>query len=185
MNDQETIAYQGKLFSIIHSSHLINGKEVIFESARRAPGTRLIIHHKPGLLLLTKEFRRELNDYDIRLPGGKVFDSLVEYQTALQGDQDLTSNIEFAARKEALEEVGVQTCDLKFFAKSVLGATVSWDLYYFLITNPVFADQNLEHGEDISLVEFSFKEAEQACLDGRISEERSALQLLRYLKNAQ
>jgi len=53
-------------------------KEVVFETARRAPGVRLIIV-RDGQMLITREFRNELDDYDYRLPGGKVFDTLDEY----------------------------------------------------------------------------------------------------------
>ena len=54
-----------------------------FELARRAPGVRVIIpdHRAAGKVLLTKEFRRELNGGTSRLPGGKVFDTLAEFET--------------------------------------------------------------------------------------------------------
>ncbi len=44
----------------------------MFETAVRSPGVRLIIV-KDNQMLITKEFRGELDDYDYRLPGGKVF----------------------------------------------------------------------------------------------------------------
>lgn len=43
-----------------------------WEKVARAPGVRLILDdQKAGKILLTREFRRELGDYDYRLPGGK------------------------------------------------------------------------------------------------------------------
>jgi hypothetical protein len=35
-------------------------------------------------ILITKEWRNEQNGFDYRLPGGKVFDSLREYEEKLQ-----------------------------------------------------------------------------------------------------
>lgn len=60
-----------------------------FEKARRAPGTRLIIPVGEDSILLTKEYRQEVDGYDFRLPGGKVFDSLEEYNSFLQSDEDI------------------------------------------------------------------------------------------------
>jgi len=33
----------------------------------------------PAKILLSREYRSELDRYDYRLPGGKVFDTLAEY----------------------------------------------------------------------------------------------------------
>lgn len=43
---------------------------------RRPPGVRAIIINENNQILLSKEFRYELNTFDYRLPGGKVFDSI-------------------------------------------------------------------------------------------------------------
>jgi len=132
--------------------------------------------------LLTKEFRVELNAYDVRLPGGKVFDSLDEYAKALESGIDLTPMIESAARKEALEEAGVRSGNFTWLGKSVCGQTVEWDLHFFAVTDADIAGQQLEAHEDIETLLVTKAGAEDMCLDGTISEERSALQLLRYLR---
>lgn len=70
------IVYRGKLFDIIQIPQP-DGR--VFEVARRAPGVRVIVHDaKEQKVLLTREFRRELDAWDYRLPGGKVFDTLNE-----------------------------------------------------------------------------------------------------------
>ena len=180
-NNNETIKYQGKILEIVERVHIVEGKEKVFEMARRAPGTRLIIDLGNDELLLTKEYRYELNDFDYRLPGGKVYDSLDEYNQALASSEDMEPAITAAAMKEAKEEVGITSADAEKFAVSKCGATVDWDLHYYVITNPEIATQNLENGENIQLVRVGKEEAKEMCLNGQISEERSAMNLLKYL----
>lgn len=177
----EKITHQGKIIEVVQKEVDINGKKKVFEYARRSPGTRLIIP-KGDAVLLTKEFRSELNNYDYRLPGGKVYDSLDEYNNALSSNIDINESAKTAAIKEAKEETGVEVKELSFFHKSVCGATVVWDLFYFVVNEFSESSQNLEDGEDITF-EFIDKDAvKKMCLDGSISEERSALVLLRYLQ---
>jgi 8-oxo-dGTP pyrophosphatase MutT (NUDIX family) len=177
----ETTKYQGKMFAIVDKEIDVNGKTITIEVGRRAPGVRLIIEATDGALLLTKEYRPELGRYDIRLPGGKVFDSLAEYQTALSAGTDLFPAIEAAARLEAKEEVGIDSGDFTRIHTSIAGLTVDWDLHYFVVKNPVEGAQALGEHEDIEVARISREDAKKFCLDGSISEERSALVLLRYL----
>lgn len=178
----ERITYQGKIVEVVEEDVLQNGKTRTFEYARRSPGTRLIIP-KGNQILITKEFRREHNAYDYRLPGGKVFDTLEEYNAALSSGVDSTEAAKQAAIKEAHEEVGIEVDELSFFHKSVCGATIVWDLYYFVVDRFTESTQHLEDGEDISFEFLDRETVRTMCLDGSISEERSALVLLRYLES--
>lgn len=176
----EKITHQGRIIEVVQKEIEQNGKVKVFEYVRRSPGVRLIIP-KENTILLTKEFRRELNSYDYRLPGGKVYDSLDEYNNALITSVDINESAKVAAIKEAKEEAGIEAKGLSLFHKSVCGATVVWDLFYFVVNEFTESSQNLEEGEDIAF-QFVDKEAvKKMCLDGSISEERSALVLLRYL----
>ena len=125
----ETITHKGTIIEVVQKEVEKNGKKKVFEYARRSPGTRLIIP-KGDTVLLSKEFRNEINGYDYRLPGGKVFDTLREYNTSLHSGADINESAKNAAIKEAKEEVGVDVKDLSFFHKSICGATVVWDLFY-------------------------------------------------------
>ena len=175
----EKITYQGKIIEIVQKGVEQNGKTKTFEFARRSPGTRLIIH-QDNKIILTKEFRQELGAYDYRLPGGKVYDSLDEYNKALESGVDINVVAKVAAIKEAHEEVGIEVKDISYLHKSVCGATVAWDLLYFLVKDFIETEQHLEDGEDITVESFDIEEVKKMCLDGGISEERSALVLLRY-----
>jgi len=176
----EKITYKGNIIEVVQKEVEQNGKKKVFEYARRSPGVRLIIPTE-GNILLSKEFRHEVQGYDYRLPGGKVFDSLAEYNDALAAGADLQEAARRAATKEAREEAGIDIADLSFFHRSVCGATVVWDLFYFVAQEFTEAAQHLEEGEDIQRELVSKEKAREMCLDGTIGEERSALVLLRYL----
>src|SRR5690348_11852646 len=77
LQSKEEIFARGKLFEVVQ---LPQENGAVLEVDRRAAGVRIIIPNKEdGKILLTREFRRELNNWDWRLPGGKVFDSLEEF----------------------------------------------------------------------------------------------------------
>lgn len=176
---QEEVTYQGRIIEVVEFASP-DGKQV-FEKARRAPGVRLIVPVKNNAIILTKEYRHELGGYDYRLPGGKVFDRLDDYNQFLRSGNDILQPAMKKAREEGAEEAGIIVSDLEHFHTSILGATMEWNLYYFIVTKFVKGDQKLEQGEEIELVEVVLSEARNMCFDGRISEERSALVLLRYL----
>lgn len=160
----------------------------IFERAVRAPGSRIIIV-KDDKILLQREKRHELNGKtDIRLPGGKVFDSLEEF-VAFDGDIVEASRQSIA--KEALEEAGVVVSPekLQYIGVDVLGATCSWDLHYWLTEEfEMHSDGAQFHGTESDEIEgsfwASFEEAKEIVLDrNKFSESRSATQILRYLND--
>lgn len=139
---------------------------------------------KDGKILLTKEFREEVKDYDYRLPGGKVFDTLVEYNKFVDSGIDILPVAQEAAKKEAREEVGLVPSEIKHIYTSVCGATVVWDLYYFEVSKfEELPTQSLEDGEDIKPDWYTFDVAKQMAFSGKMSEDRSVAVLLRYLAN--
>lgn len=178
----EEIFAKGHLFELVHHPQP-DGR--VFEVARRAPGVRVIIADKQTKkVLLTKEFRRELNEYDFRLPGGKVFDSLAEYETFRAIGRDILEPAAAKAKAEAQEEAGMAVKEVTFFKKSTLGATVEWDLYVFEATEwgEHQDGQSLEEGELVEEVNwYDFSEVEHMILTGKMQEERIALILLQWL----
>lgn len=178
--DGERIAYQGRIVEVVEKEVDLGKTKKVFELARRSPGVRLIIR-KGNQILLSKEFRHEIAGYDYRLPGGKVYDTLSEYNDALANGVSIERAAEAAARKEAREEVGIEPKNLSYFHTSVCGATIVWDLFYFVVTEFAETEQALEDGEDISAEYVDIEDVRTMCLDGSMSEERSALVLLRYV----
>lgn len=183
VDQPERLLASGKIFELVQQEQS-DGR--VFEVARRAPGVRLIIADEAEKkVLLTREFRRELNAWDYRLPGGKVFDTLEEYQAFRQTGQDMLIPAMQKAKEEGLEEAGIVVDDVKLFKKSTLGATVEWDLYIFEVTawRSSSEGQKLEAGESIESDHwFSYGEAGQMILSGEMQEERVALGLLQWLK---
>lgn len=178
MNDDWRVTFSGKLFEILQN-------EKGWEKAARSPGTRIIIDdEKSGKILLTREFRAELAAYDFRLPGGKVFDSLAEFETFRSGGDDILQPATAKIIAETREEAGYEIYDPKLYDVSILGATISWDLYVFVATDfaKSSAGQNLEDGEDIETdLWFSYDEVKQMIMKKQFQEDRIAMIVLRYL----
>lgn len=178
----EEIFAKGRLFELVHYPQA-DGR--VFEVARRAPGVRVIIADQQAKkLLLTKEFRRELEGYDFRLPGGKVFDSLADYEAFRSTGKDILAPAAAKAKAEAHEEAGMAVKEVTFFKRSTLGATVEWDLYVFEATewSEHHEGQSLEDGEVVEDVSwYDVAEVEHMILAGKMQEERIALILLQWL----
>jgi ADP-ribose pyrophosphatase len=173
--------FKGKVFEVFDREVKRDGKNLFTaEIIRRPPGTRLIIV-RGDEVMLTKEYRYEINEYDFRLPGGKVYDTLEEYKNALEKGVDIIEAAKDAAIKEASEEAGIQVKEIKFLQKSICGMTVEWELFYFLITDFSETAQHLEDDEDIEVCWFSREKTKEMCFNGEMKEDRSALVLLRYL----
>lgn len=174
MNEEtsEEIVFSGKIGEVVHTKQP-DGR--VFERYRRAPGTRLVIITPDKKVIMTREHRQETGGVDLRLPGGKVRDTLGEYHELLKSGEDLVAAARKAAAKEASEEVGLTTNNLRLLAKAPAGATVEWDLYYFMTSDYQENDegQNLELGEQIERVELSVAEIRQAITDGEMQEWRS------------
>jgi len=156
-----------------------------WERAVRPPGVRLMLHNESDEILLTEEFRSELNKKDFRLPGGKVFDDLDSYLAVRGDDAALAEAVLRAAKLEAKQETGVDEIEnLSVFAKALAGGSVEWDLYYLSGTILARSDQQLEEDEKergITVHFFTPAEIRVMLTDGSIAEERSQAVLARYL----
>jgi len=178
---EPAIVYQGQIFEVEQRRVKFGEKENLFELARRAPGTRNIII-KDNKILLSKEYRHESKDIDWRLPGGKVFDMLDQYKKALKYHSNILEYATRAAEKECREETGLIPKNIKHFYTTSPTATIKWDLYYFVVNEFEEVVQDLGDGESIETEWKNKDEVFQMCLDGSISEERTALVLIRYLE---
>jgi 8-oxo-dGTP pyrophosphatase MutT (NUDIX family) len=176
-DQQDITVFSGKIGEVIHSKQQ-DGR--VFERYRRPPGVRLVIVSSDKTILITKEHRNEAGGVDLRLPGGKVCDSLEAYHTLLSSGQDIIAAAKDAAKKEALEETGLIIENPFLLATANAGATVEWDLYYFLVdaytTSP--QGQQLEDGETIEVTWMTIDQIRHAIEDGQIKEWRSVGVLL-------
>lgn len=182
---KEKLLARGRIFDLVQE---LQPDGRIFEIARRAPGVRMIIADKQkGQVLLSKEFRRELQAYDLRLPGGKVFDLLEDFEHFREAGGNLEEAATNQAKTEALEEVGIDVKSLRLVQKSTLGTTVEWDLYVFEALEWQFYEdgQQLKENEVDHIAGYEFYDyetAEEMIMNGSVSEERVALILLRWIE---
>ncbi len=112
MKDKK-IDYQGKMLQIISWE---GSPGIRYEAAVRAPGVRILcefVQDEVKKVLLTQEKRRESDGVDYRLPGGKVFNKLSEYNIALDNNEDIAAIALQKAKEEAKEEAGVISGNLK------------------------------------------------------------------------
>ncbi len=177
---KENIVFQGKIVEVVHQFVKIDGRELVFEIAKRSPGVRLIICDKDKILL-TKEYRKELKWYDYRLPWGKVFDTLIEFN---KNKGYIKKYARIAAKRECEEETWLTPKTLKLYYVSAAGATVERDLYYYIINKFVHHAQwqQLEHWEDIDVEWKTKKEILSLIRKWAMHEDRSVGILLRYLQ---
>ena len=182
-NKNEKIVYQGKMIEIVHQTVFLNGKEVVFEKGRRAPGVRLIIETPDGGFLIGKE-ERIIGGLDYRIPGGKVFDSLDEYNDFLSNvneEKEILEKANEAAVKESMEEMGIKPIEMEFFTISKCGGRFEWDLYYFLVKKYEEVGQSLEEHEKIEVMKVSREKLQELALSGEMKEDRSVGVILKYL----
>lgn len=107
-NGAPEILYKGFIAAMVKLPVLIDKGdgylEKDFQRFIHPPGVR-VIAIKDSKILLTKEFRHELNEFDYRLPGGKVFDSIEVFLLFVLTEKDVSENlIMYTARNELREE---------------------------------------------------------------------------------
>ena len=183
--DGVKILSEGRIFRLLVKTmeYVKNNKKGVreIEFAERSPGVRGIVCRN-GSILMIKEFRSEHNNWDYRLPGGKVFDRLSDYLRSLEMG-NIEKHVEFAVEKELLEEVGIKIGTPKLLHRSVAGATIIWDLFYFEVSEFTYLENGLSLEEDeIIYPEWkTYEEVKQLCLQGNVMEDRTVGVLLRYI----
>ena len=181
--NNKKVVFQGQMIEILQEVVSSNGKEIILENGRRAPGVRLIIETPDKEFLITKEEMHKIG-WDYRLPGGKVFDSLIEYNNFLalnKGKEGLLEEAKKAAIKEGTEEVGIEPTEMELLHISKCGGSFEWDLYYFVVKKYKEVGQHLEEHEKIEVKKFSRDELKELVFSNQMNEDRSVAVLLKYL----
>ncbi len=174
------IVYKGKLVAVERLSWKW------YERAVRPPGVRLILKNDEGKILLTREHRMELGDFDYRLPGGKVFDDLESYLELRWNDERLQKSVIEAAEAEAKEECWIdELSNLEIVHISKAWATVEWTLYYVTWEIVTQSWEQALHGDELTHgIEVWFytpTEIQSMIREGKMNEERSVAVLSRYI----
>ncbi|MDO8648694.1 MAG: NUDIX domain-containing protein [Candidatus Peregrinibacteria bacterium] len=186
--DKPVEQYRGRLIRIAtQRMGFPDASEKSFEFAERAPGVRILVTDGKRILL-TKEWRSETQNWDHRLPGGKVFDTLEEYLVEKdKGDEHLQAWALAAARKELSEETSLQmpADSFRHIGRSVAGATVVWDLHYYLVETAkqegTLPGITTGEGEQTHPEWFTYEQVKSLCVEGHVQEDRTVAFLLRHL----
>lgn len=185
VNGNDDIKFEGRILQLFLRPMALGDKKILFEYCRRSPGSRLILEDKKNKkILITKEYRYDTKVYDFRLPGGKVFDNFKEFDSFEKSGKDIIEKCKENIINEVAEECGYDIKDCNFYRRSFCGATIIWDLYYFISTKfNILPSKNLKDGEDIENLWLSYKEIVDLCVSGKVKEDRSIGVLLSYLIN--
>ena len=186
----DLVQYDGTLFQVLrrtkNSTFQIGDRAIEkcleLEVVRRPPGVRALVVQS-SKLLLTYEYRYELDSWDYRLPGGKVFDTNISYCSETPSTP-IMDNVINALKRELREEANIEIQNYSLLNVSHCGLTVEWDLYYFLVDqfscciNKSIQKSEYEYIQN-SWVDFST--ALDLCLSGAVSESRSAYEIIRFI----
>lgn len=185
--DGAYVAYKSRLWAQVRTPTKVGSRIVEFEDAVRPPGVRIIAYDAVARsVYLTREYRRETQDWDWRVPGGKVFDCVDDYLPHYFSELtpvglDLPAAVLRAAGVEAAEEIGVELADPRIVGLSVAGSTVHWDLYFVCGQVAEVRGNRPEVGEQIEVRRLGWVEALDLVDSGAMSEDRSAMRLRRIL----
>jgi ADP-ribose pyrophosphatase len=187
-NDSERqVVFSGRIVEVVRAKRALpDGRTIEIEFAERSPGVRGIVTDGENILL-TREWREEAGGWDYRLPGGKVFDTLEEFRAGRDDDAVLIEACRRAASRELQEEANLAIVDEDFkpIHVSVAGATIVWDLHYFVARiDRAVASSKAELTHEGELIErhwISTARVLDLLIEGAIGEERSAAVLFRLL----
>src|SRR6476660_2126475 len=103
----ERIIATGRIFDLVEQSFLMGAEVGLFETARRAPNVRMIVRNTDGDYLLLDEYSVELDGFDLRLPGGRVADTLADWASLRRTGESEKFIAQKAGERELAEETGI------------------------------------------------------------------------------
>ena len=135
--------FSGKIFEIYQwEQEIYDGSKEIFEAMKRVPSVQ-IIPLWGDKIILTKEEQ----------PFRGRFKGMVG------GQCDFDENPEVAAKRELLEETGLESEELFLWKKTEFGVQIQWPTYYYIAKNcKKIQEPNPGNGEKIELLNVSFEE---------------------------
>jgi ADP-ribose pyrophosphatase len=142
--DNAKLVFEGKIFDVYQwEQELYDGSKKTFESLKRMDSVNVIAVTKDKKIVITKQSQ----------PGKQEFLGL------LGGQMDAGEVPEEAAARELLEESGMKADSFELFNSENLGGKIDWAIFTFIAHGcEKVADQELDAGEKIELIELSLEE---------------------------
>ena len=169
--DKSELVFKGRNWSVYQwYEKMYDGTEELFEGLRKNSSAAKIIATMNGKVLFTKESQPGMTDY-YSLPGGTI------------EEEELPLD---AAKRELLEEVGLESDDWELFMKfDMVGLPrLEYYTYIYIARNcRKIAEQRLDNGEKIDLVEGTFEEFVAAMLNPKSAAGAMAKKLLNGQEN--
>jgi len=173
----ERVRYRGDCVGVVERPMAgADGVETV-ENARLSPGVRVVVARDDELLLVP-DGPQGPGEPTWRPPGGPVFDSLPAFDAVAYGDRAVRDVVDERAPAILRAQVGLDPVTSEHLFVLPAGSGVEFDLHYYAVSR--FRPASRE-GDPSDATWVTREEARRACLDGRVSEGRSALAILRYL----
>ena len=151
--DKSELVFKGRNWSVYQwHEKMYDGTDELFEGLRKNNSGVKIIATMNGKVLFTKEEQPGISGY-YSLPGGIIEESEISLD---------------AAKRELLEEVGLESDDWELFTKfDMVGLPrLEYYTYIYIARNcKRVAEQKLDNGEKIDLVEGTYEEFVAAMLN--------------------
>ncbi|MDO6386825.1 NUDIX domain-containing protein [Uliginosibacterium sp. 31-12] len=152
--------FEGKLLEVRRDRvALPDGGEALREYVQHPGACVVIAEVRPGILIFERQFRYPLGQVFIEMPAGKI---------------DQTDSLLGCAQRELLEETGYSASSWQHVGRmhNCIGYS-NEKIEIFLARELLPGKPELDEGEFVEVFEMSLDEAEQAVLDGRITDAKT------------
>jgi len=164
-----TKIFTGKIFDVYQwPQRLFNGETATFEQIKRPDSVNVLPITQEGKIILTRQEQ----------PGMKPFVG------ALGGRVDQGEEPEEAAKRELLEEAGIETTQLVLWDALQITEKVDWVIWTYIAKDcKKVSQQNVDAGEKIELIEVTFDEYLDVVAEDDYRDTEISLKLLKLARH--
>lgn len=166
---RHTDIYTGPVFSVQSNTVLLpSGSEARRELILHSGGAGVLPILQDRSVLLVRQYRYGVQRELLEIPAGKL---------------NVGEAPELCAKRELLEETGAKIKEIKFLGQLALSPAYLAEInYIYAATVETIGAQHLDSDEFLNVVRIPFDDAYDMAMDGRITDVKTALALLRAKK---
>lgn len=162
---QEPI-FSGKVFDISRDTVKIDDNLFVRELVSHNGGVSVLAIDNDDNIYMVRQYRYGAKDVLLELPAGKL---------------EKGENPRECAIRELKEETGMSAAEFVFLAELIpTPAYCSEKISIFLARGLTAGEQKLDPDEYLSVEKIPFKEALQMCIDGRVTDSKTLIGILKY-----